>query len=112
MLMYRRPYKDAGAFMSLEHSPARAGEGDVRLSHLEDLADFTIAEWCALRRLSRSMYYKLKKLGLGPEVTFYGGTIPRITREADRSWRETAPRRSTRLLRAEASPQTPADTPT
>jgi hypothetical protein len=72
------------------------GPGPRDSSDTRDASDLTIAEWCALRRISRSMFYKMRRLGIGPEVTFYGGTIPRITREADRRWREAAPTQSSR----------------
>jgi hypothetical protein len=49
-------------------------------------ADFTIAEWCAKRRISRSGFYNLKKRGLTPKIIRNGArTI--ITVEADQEWR-------------------------
>jgi hypothetical protein len=49
--------------------------------------DKTIPEWCKARRLSRSTYHKLKKLGRGPkELEIPGTRIKRITPEADAEW--------------------------
>jgi hypothetical protein len=81
----------------LEGKPPRA----ANLPSIEDFeSDLTILEWCALHRCSRAYFYKLRRMGLGPEVTYHGGTMPRITREADRRYRETAPTRSTRAPRS------------
>ena len=47
--------------------------------------DFTISEWCAKRRLSESMFYKLKSLGIGPRETHTGRRVT-ITAAADLEW--------------------------
>ena len=46
---------------------------------------FTIAEWCEYRRVSISMYYKLKAQGKAP-ATLPVGRHQTITVEADGAW--------------------------
>ncbi len=46
---------------------------------------FTIPEWCRHRRMSISMYYKLRTQGKGPE-TLDVGRHKTITAEADAAW--------------------------
>jgi hypothetical protein len=46
---------------------------------------FTIAEWCQHRRISISMYYKLKAQGKAP-ATLPVGRHQTITSEADAAW--------------------------
>jgi hypothetical protein len=46
---------------------------------------FTIAEWCQRRRISISMYYKLKAQGKAP-ATLPVGRHQTITSEADAVW--------------------------
>lgn len=46
---------------------------------------FTIPEWCEHRRVSISMYYKLKAQGKAPE-TLPIGRHRTITAEADAAW--------------------------
>ena len=49
----------------------------------------TIPQFCEAENLSASSYFKLKRLGLGPdEMRFPGTEIVRITPEAHRAWRE------------------------
>jgi hypothetical protein len=49
----------------------------------------TIPQFCEVENLSASSYFKLKRLGLGPdEMRFPGTEIVRITPEAHRAWRE------------------------
>ena len=45
----------------------------------------TLNEWCSLRRVSRSMFYKLENQGLGPR-THSIGTKRLISAEADAAW--------------------------
>lgn len=52
----------------------RAGNGSM-----------TIAEWCAHRRVSRSMLYKMWDEGDGP-ASHYVGTKRLISSEADAAW--------------------------
>jgi len=46
---------------------------------------FTIAEWCKHRRVSISMYYKLRAQGKAP-ATLPVGRHQTITAEADAAW--------------------------
>jgi hypothetical protein len=46
---------------------------------------FTIREWCEHRRVSISMYYKLKTQGKAP-ATLPVGRHQTITSEADAAW--------------------------
>jgi hypothetical protein len=46
---------------------------------------FTIPEWCRHRRISISMYYKLRAQGKGP-ATLDVGRHKTITAEADAAW--------------------------
>jgi hypothetical protein len=48
-------------------------------------ASFTIPEWCRHRRISISMYYKLRAQGKGP-ATLDVGRHKTITPEADAAW--------------------------
>ena len=49
----------------------------------------TFAEFARAEGFSLSTFYKLKKLGLGPDVLHVPGTrIDRITPEARQAWRE------------------------
>jgi hypothetical protein len=53
----------------------------------EEERSLTVAEFCALERMSPTTYFKLKKAGLGPqEVRFPGMNFIRITAEARREW--------------------------
>ena len=59
----------------------------------------TVPEFCTRHNVSRASYYKLRRLGLGPdEMRMPGTCIVRITPEADRAWRE----RMTELSKSEA----------
>jgi hypothetical protein len=46
---------------------------------------YTIAEWCALRRISRAMFYKLDGRGLAPK-THNVGVKRLISPQADAEW--------------------------
>lgn len=48
-------------------------------------ASFTIDEWCARRRISRAMFYKLAEQGLAPK-THNAGSKRLISDEADLAW--------------------------
>jgi hypothetical protein len=61
--------------MSLEHSPGRAGA-----------AAFTVNEFCAAHRISRSKLYLMWGEGIGPRY-FNVGTKRLITTEAAADWR-------------------------
>jgi hypothetical protein len=45
----------------------------------------TVAEWCAARRLSKGMFYKLRRMGRAPR-TYTVGTRRFISQEADAEW--------------------------
>ena len=50
-------------------------------------ASFTIDEWCAHRRISRSAYYSMLAAGTAPRVHRVGKAgHPRISAEADAAW--------------------------
>jgi hypothetical protein len=49
-------------------------------------ASSTIAEFCAIEKISRAKYYELKIKGLGPDETRVDGII-RITPESHERWR-------------------------
>ena len=53
---------------------------------LLERAAYTIAEFCAAHRFSRSHYYNLKRRGLGPDETRLGDRVL-ITVEAAIRWR-------------------------
>lgn len=46
---------------------------------------FTIPQWCAHRKVSRSMFYKLRGVGKAPR-THSVGTRQLISTEADAEW--------------------------
>jgi hypothetical protein len=48
---------------------------------------YTIKEFCAAHRLSEQMFYKLQKLGLGPDVMELGARRT-ISIEAAERWRK------------------------
>jgi hypothetical protein len=64
--------------MSLEHSPDRDGASVGRA--------LSIDEFCHANGISRSMYYKLRDLGIGPRE-MHVNTAVRITPEACHEWR-------------------------
>lgn len=49
---------------------------------------FTVPEFCAAHRISRSLFYKLSKAGEGPRVTKVGRAT-RITPAAAAEWRNS-----------------------
>jgi hypothetical protein len=72
--------------MHLEHSPARAA--------------YTVAEFCAAHRISRSKFYQLLAEGRGPRC-FYVGVKRLISFEAAAAWR--AEREAEALKRSSAT---------
>src|SRR5437868_1215196 len=46
----------------------------------------TIVEFCRLEALSLASYHKLRRAGLGPEVSVPSGPIVRITAKSRREW--------------------------
>jgi len=63
----------------------RARRQRQREESLAQRRAMTVAEWCTARRLSKAMFYKLARLGLGP-VTYRVGTRRFISYEADAAW--------------------------
>ena len=60
-------------------------------------AAYTISEFCDAHRISRAQYYKLKKLGQGPDEARASDRTVLITIEAAARWRKqrtTAGKRS------------------
>jgi hypothetical protein len=60
-------------------------ERKVELAGRPPGGSFTIQEWCTYRRMSISMYYKLRSQGKGP-ATLDVGRHKTITAEADAAW--------------------------
>jgi hypothetical protein len=52
-----------------------------------DQAAFTIAEFCKAHRISQSMYFKLRNLGLGPREMAVGSR-KLISQESAAEWRK------------------------
>ena len=46
---------------------------------------FTVSEWCAIRKVSRAMFYKLRQQGLAPRCHNVG-TKQLISPAADAEW--------------------------
>jgi len=53
----------------------------------QTFAAFTIAEFCRAHRISQSMYFKQRALGLGPREMVVG-TRKLISQEAATEWRK------------------------
>jgi hypothetical protein len=64
--------------MSLEHSPQRQ-------KHTGPRASFSINEFVARHGLSRSYWYTMQRLGIGPDTMDLNG-MKRITPEAEQRW--------------------------
>jgi len=64
----------------------RGNPNQPRAPPFLDRAAYTIAEFCAAHRFSRSHYYNLKRRGLGPDETRLGDRVL-ITVEAAIRWR-------------------------
>ena len=64
---------------------ATATTKDPQVTRRRGDASFTIPEWCQHRRISLSMYYKLRAQGKAP-VTLDVGRHKTITAEADAAW--------------------------
>jgi hypothetical protein len=74
--------------MSLEHDPVRQKRGpghDAMPKGPPERAAFSIREFCLRNSISRSMYYKLRRLGIGPRVMSVG-VRQLITGEAEKEW--------------------------
>ena len=70
--------------MSLEHSPVRAQK---TTSAVVSDPSYTVAEFCALERVSRSMLYRAWKEGWGPRY-FMIGVSRRISHRARIEWQD------------------------
>lgn len=53
----------------------------------------TIETFCERNEISRSFYYKMKRLGIGPDEMRYG-EIVRITYKAEAAWLKRGERRA------------------
>jgi hypothetical protein len=51
-----------------------------------ETGSWSIRGWCVYRGYSIATFYKMKKLGTAPTVTYPSGAPPRITRESDAAW--------------------------
>src|SRR5262245_22152385 len=60
------------------------------------IAAFSIREFCAAHRISQSMYFKLRNMGLGPREMSVG-TRKLISLEAAAAWRRTRERAKPRV---------------
>lgn len=47
---------------------------------------YTIAEWCEMRKVSRSAFYQFRARGEAPQTVKIGLRAVRITEEADAAW--------------------------
>jgi hypothetical protein len=67
------------------------GEGAVMVETETNLADrsTTLDEFCALEHISLATYYKMRRLGYGPEEMRYPNTnVVRITAAARAAWHQ------------------------
>jgi hypothetical protein len=77
-----------------------------RLSTLaDDNALYTLPEWRAKRKLSKSEYYRLRAGGLGPETVQFGPRLVRVTGKSDREWFEMMQARSQQTVCTEVQRQ-------
>lgn len=60
----------------------------------------TVSEWCGLRRISRTQFYRLRSCGRAPDL-LYIGSKPVITPAADREWEKRLAHESARKQAAE-----------
>ncbi len=63
----------------------RARRERQRADSLAQRRAMTVAEWCAARRISRAMLYKLLRQGLGP-TTYLVGNRRFVSHDADVAW--------------------------
>ena len=52
----------------------------------DDVAGWSIPDWCARWGFCKATFYNLRKRGLAPDVMEFGG-LRRISAEADEAWR-------------------------
>jgi hypothetical protein len=56
-------------------------------SEFEEPLPLTIEEFCSAEKFGKATYYKIRRLGFGPDETRIPGTsIVRITQQARRAW--------------------------
>jgi hypothetical protein len=64
-------------------------------AHPSDPETMTISEFCALEKISKPYFYKLKRRDLAPKVSRLPGLSKlRITRDARNEWRKAMDRRA------------------
>jgi hypothetical protein len=59
----------------------------------------TVDEFCRDNRISRSFYYKMRRLGIGPDEMRHGAIV-RITREAEAAWQRRGEARAREMTAA------------
>jgi hypothetical protein len=64
---------------------AQTKQREAAVGRVADPPAYTIAEFCAAHRISRSQFYKLRKAGQGPRIKDVGKQL--ITGEAAAAWR-------------------------
>lgn len=69
-------------------------------------ASYLIPEWCARRRMSESMYFKIRKMKKGPKETRAGKHVT-ISHEADAEWVKQREEESQQELAAEIAAKQP-----
>jgi hypothetical protein len=81
---------------------------DTIQSNVTGRAAYTVPEFCRRNAISKGLYYKLDKLGLGPRYFFagVGEQHRRITPDAEREWQ--AQREADALARKAAKSQSAA----
>ncbi|MGX1352491.1 putative DNA-binding transcriptional regulator AlpA [Bradyrhizobium elkanii] len=63
--------------------------------------DFTIPEWCRLRRIGRTTFYKMVKDGTAPKIMKLRKCV-RITPKADAEWQAERERETAAAMEAAA----------
>jgi hypothetical protein len=72
--------------VSLEHSPTRQQQGAVAFDTIPARAGYTVPEFCAAHRISRSKLYDLWARKIGPRRMEVDGKVI-ITVEGAADWR-------------------------
>jgi hypothetical protein len=76
-------------------------------------SSFTVTEFCARNAMSKGLYYKLDKLGLGPDYLLVGvgDQHRRITLEAERRWqsKREAAAVAKKAAKRQSADQSPAE---
>jgi hypothetical protein len=60
-------------------------ERDRRAEQSRRDRSYSLREWCGIRRISPSMFYKLRQQGLAPKVHYVGKKVL-VSGEADAEW--------------------------